>query len=82
MTPEIIASLEPHQAIPLPTDGRIDPGDFELYALGMLDGGEKNVFGSGWSGRDRQGDKVSIASDPNELSLHGPWGPATALDRR
>lgn len=82
VTPEIIAPLEPHQAIPLPTDGRIDPGDFELYALGMLDGGEKNVFGPGWSGRDRQSDKVRIASDPNELSLHGPWGSATALDRR
>ena len=81
VTPEIVAPLDAHQLVRLPTDGRTDPNDFELYALGLLEGLGDN---SGQNGTARSGDDDSVrpaalASEPEELSVHGPWGHAGFL---
>lgn len=71
VTPEIVAPLDAHQKVVLPNADRIDPNDFELYAMGMLEG--ERAFGEGKSnGNSESG--TPLATDPEEMSLHGPWG--------
>ncbi|MCH8241212.1 MAG: hypothetical protein IH897_01220 [Planctomycetes bacterium] len=75
VTPEIIAPLEPHQRTPLPMDNRIDPDDFELYFLGRLEG---TAGADATPGDDQhagmRGTAALVRSDPEERSVHGPWG--------
>ena len=81
VTPEIVAPLDAHQDVRLPTDGHTDPTDYELYALGLLDRrpeGEGLFLGKG-QGQPEDG---TLDSEPDELSLHGPWGPADEGDVR
>ena len=84
VTPEIVAPLEPHQRTPLPVDNRTDPDDFELYFLGRLEGtagadattpGDDQYAGS-------RGTAALVRSDPEERSVHGPWGIAGAQRTR
>ena len=75
VTPEIVAPLDAHQTVELPTDDATTPSDMELYALGQLDSGT----GKSRAQRKREaasGDDpvLSIGSQPGELSVHGPWG--------
>ncbi len=84
VTPEIVAPLDAHQAVRLPGQDMTDPSDFELYMLGLLEsndspttaslsyGAEDSVFGPG----------SELESEPEELSVHGPWGYAEATDMR
>ncbi len=78
VTPEIVAPLDAHQKVQLPGEDREDPSDFELYALGLIDARrptcEKDV-GEGSAGVDRYA-PTTLASQPGELSVHGPWGHA------
>lgn len=75
VTPEIVAPLEPHQRTPLPMEGRIDPNDFELYFLGRLEG---TAGADATPGDDQhagmRGTAALVRSDPEERSVHGPWG--------
>lgn len=71
VTPEIVAPLDAHQKVLLPNADRIDPNDFELYAMGMLEG--EYAFGAGSSNQDSRF-PGQLATDPEEMSLHGPWG--------
>ena len=84
VTPEIIAPLEPHQRTALPTDNRLDPDDFELYFLGRLEGtADADVPTPGddqYAGR--RGTAALVRSDPEERSVHGPWGIAGAQRTR
>jgi len=76
VTPEIVSPLDAHQEVRLPTEGRHDPSDFELYALGLIDGRCDDSCGKdcphkrskGHAGHD------TVPSEPDEISLHGPWG--------
>ncbi len=74
VTPEIVAPLDEHQTVRLPQDGRVDPNDFELYALGLIEGECKGPCPdpSGCKGCKHGGPQVE--SEPEELSVHGPWG--------
>jgi pilus assembly protein CpaC len=75
VTPEIVAPLDAHQTVKLPQDDRNDPTDYELYAMGLLEGKSKSPcegVDCGAIGK-RHGQSV-IESDPDELSVHGPWG--------
>jgi pilus assembly protein CpaC len=71
VTPEMVAPLEAHQHVTLPSD-------FELYALGLLERGEDRLccppHGFPSDGQD------AIPSEPDELSIHGPWGPSETGD--
>jgi len=77
VTPEIVSPLEANQKVSLPTDGRIDPDDFELYALGLVEG--ERCRGSNCPKQNVTG---QLPSEPDNVSLHGPWGFATANDYR
>lgn len=74
VTPEIIAPLDAHQKVALPTDGPGDPSDFELYALGLLE--PENATGP------ETGLEAStlLQSEPQQLAVHGPWGHAGPND--
>ncbi len=70
VTPELVSPLDAHQKVSLPTDGMSDPDDLELYAMGMLEPSEKHRCG----GRPCGSPSHQVESNPDELSLHGPWG--------
>ena len=70
VTPEIIAPLDAHQKVRLPGEDWADPNDFELYALGLLEPRD----GEGIESKD--GSDLGLESEPDELSVHGPWGHA------
>lgn len=84
VTPEIIAPLEPHQRTPLPVDNLIAPNDFELYFLGRLEGTASADAAK--PGDDQhaggRGHTALVRSDPEERSVHGPWGIAGAAKTR
>lgn len=67
VTPEIIAPLDAHQAVRLPTDTVGSPNDIELFAMGMLESGDEHA-------EEPAAEEVVIATDPDEMALHGPWG--------
>ncbi len=70
VTPEIVAPLEPHQKIRLPGEDILSPSDKELYFMGLLEARNEN--------QKPKDDPLTmdVSSDPDELSLHGPWGHA------
>ncbi len=72
VTPEIVSAMDPHQVPPVPGDELSDPNDFELYALGVLEGGrsdDESCRRNGDSKHTKEG-----PSEPDEVSVHGPWG--------
>jgi pilus assembly protein CpaC len=78
VTPEIVAPLDAHQKLALPGDNFKDPSDFQLYALGLLEDPDGSARadrpeGVGDTGLDLD---AAVASAPDELSVHGPWGHA------
>ena len=79
VTPEIIAPLDAHQRAPLPGEDMESPDDLELYMLGYLEG-----LGSDGLPATVPGDAAAKLkpANPNQLALHGPWGPELAVDVR
>jgi len=81
VTPEIVAPLDPHQLDPAPGRDRRDPDDFELYGLGLVEGlvsAESAASGENAStGTVGGGGGATLCSQPERLTLHGPWGHAT-----
>ncbi len=74
VTPEIVAPLDGQQLSPVPGESMTPPTDFELYALGMIEGGEKRETSSA------SVEDYSVSGDPNNLAIRGPWGYATIRD--
>lgn len=74
VTPEIVAPLDAHQDVALPGEDVHDPSDYELYLLGLLEGNEQE------SGGLAQATGSELGSEPDELSVHGPWGHAGSSD--
>lgn len=78
VTPEIIAPMNPDQVDPVPGQFLTTPNDFELYALGLLEGPELEDSSV-------PTDALNTATPPrlgpytqtDELSIHGPWGQET-----
>ena len=70
VTPQIVAPLDPHQQVPLPGGDIIDPTDYELYAMGLLEGAQPG----GPEGFQEDASSDAAGSEPDELSIHGPWG--------
>ncbi|MEE9297214.1 MAG: type II and III secretion system protein family protein [Phycisphaerae bacterium] len=90
VTPEIISPMMPEQIAELPGQNIKDPTDLEFFLTGAIEGAwatntaelpEDNEVNADLSRRA----KPKWRSDPNRLSLHGPWGPAensaVALER-
>ncbi|HEY3245648.1 MAG TPA: type II and III secretion system protein family protein [Phycisphaerae bacterium] len=81
VTPEIIAPMDPNQVPDVPGKNLNDPNDFELYALGILEGGVPHDECA--CGRPCNECGANDApSEPHEMSLHGPWGPAGEREMR
>lgn len=76
VTPEIVAPLDAHQRVRLPTDGQEDPDDFELYMLGLLEPADQPVVDgeSGSEGMNPDAGPPALGSQPERVSIHGPWG--------
>ena len=54
----------------LPGEDFAGPSDLELYALGLLESRQKAV-------QEEDNDtNARLDSDPEQLSVHGPWGHA------
>lgn len=79
VTPELISPLNPNQVPQVPGENLIEPNDFELYALGLLEGlpPETSAEPEGDSSAE---EAALVRSQPQVLSIHGPWGPATGSD--
>ncbi len=86
VTPEIASALTPDQVPNVPGQDIRDPTDVELYFLGVLEGADPEVEDSMDADPldvDGMMEDTELAerrarwrSEPNQLSLHGPWGPA------
>ncbi len=76
VTPEIVAPLEPHQKVRLPGEDFASPSDLELYALGILESRHSA------DQADQGAAAAELDSEPEELSIHGPWGHAGTGDLR
>ncbi len=79
VTPEIVAPMDAHQKVALPGDEITTPNDYELYALGLLEG---SADGATAVAQANGADVTLVASEPDELSVHGPWGHAGSTDLR
>ncbi|GJM24021.1 MAG: pilus assembly protein CpaC [Phycisphaerae bacterium] len=86
VTPEIIAPMNPQQVPDLPGHDYLPPNDYELYALGELDGevpdDEEVLEDKGSVYRTRSEPNVApLRSQPDGMSsLKGPWGYSTNDD--
>jgi len=80
VTPEIVSPLEPHQPVTLPQDGRTDPGDMELYMMGLLDGVAQAGTAADEQVASADHAAALVRSQPTEMSIHGPWGVAGTAD--
>lgn len=84
VTPEIVAPVDPQHVPRVPGEDYVTPNDYELYALGMLDG-ETPPEASGESpGVYRTNAETRVAplqGEPQQdLSVRGPWGYSTQDD--
>ncbi len=77
VTPEIVAPMHPGQIPSLPGADFYDPSELDIYLLGALEG-EMPVEDSDLdssNGSDLSADGLSVQpSEPERLSIHGPWG--------
>ncbi len=90
VTPEIVSAMMPNQVPELPGTDLRDPSDLELYFLGVLEGAEPEVEDSMDAefpedealaeDLELAGRRARWRSEPDQLSLHGPWGPAGSDD--
>lgn len=79
VTPEIIAPLDPQQVPKLPGEDLATPNDFELYALGLLEG-EGTFEGDAAEDEAPTEAPAPLATEPEQTAFHGPWGFSTASD--
>ncbi|MCK4658188.1 MAG: type II and III secretion system protein family protein [Phycisphaerae bacterium] len=75
VTPEIIAPLNPDQVPAVPGQHLSSPNDWQLYTLGLIEGDP-------FEGNSAAMFPVSQQTEPEKLSLHGPWGESTYKDFR
>lgn len=82
VTPEIVAPLDPHQTVTLPGHDRKDPNDWELYALGLVEAtrpAETTDVGNTVL-NDETTERGTVSAQREEMSIHGPWGHAAAVE--
>jgi pilus assembly protein CpaC len=80
VTPEIATCLGPDQVNPVPGQFMTDPDDFELMGLGMLEGKPacEDTDPAGALQTKTPPRYPKCSSPPEQMTLHGPWGPADA----
>jgi pilus assembly protein CpaC len=82
VTPELVDAMLPDQVPPVPGEKMTDPNDWELFGLGMIEGqpmadteDDAAALEAGYSPKFRK-----FRTPPEQMSLHGPWGPADAAE--
>jgi pilus assembly protein CpaC len=83
VTPEIVSPMEPFQIPQLPGEDFVEPNDFELYALGKLEGAAHHPAPD--TASDEPADDAAEALEgtaPERLAVHGPWGHAGNVELR
>jgi pilus assembly protein CpaC len=82
VTPELAAAMGPDQVQAVPGQHLRDPNDWELFGLGMVEGQPA-------SDATEPDDALrtstparfpKLSSPPDQMTLHGPWGPADGLE--
>jgi len=81
VTPEIVAPLESHQIVRLPGGEVNDPSDLELYGLGLVEGRPPHECPPAGCHRPCEHGQM-MESQPEEASVHGPWGHANEVEVR
>lgn len=80
VTPEITAPLDAHQKVRLPGEDIDRPSDWELYVKGEVEPANDPCCDRSPCPHRRGG--AVPPSDPNDSSLHGPWGHVSDDDAR
>ena len=82
VTPELVSGMYPDQVPAAPGQAMSHPSDWELYGLGLLEGEPVPEEPSRAAAlHTRIGPHYrKFASPPEQMSLHGPWGPAEASE--
>ncbi len=80
VTPELVSSLQPDQVGQVPGEEITEPNDWQLFGLGMLEG-EPLVRNDADANEQALDTDVptkyrKFSSPPQQMTLHGPWGPA------
>ena len=82
VTPELVESLNPDQVPTLPGQFMTAPTDYQLFGLAMLEG---DPVTDDSIPDDAVNTKIppryrKYSSPPEQMTLHGPWGPAEAVE--
>jgi pilus assembly protein CpaC len=82
VTPELASGMHPDQVPPVPGQNLREPNDWELFALGQLEGEPiptsevpDDALKQGTAPKFRK-----YRGEPGQITLHGPWGPAEAWE--
>ena len=81
VTPEIVAPLDAHQKVRLPGEDIDRPNDWELYVKGEVEPAKEKCCNRNPCPHVRVGCTIH-PSDPDDVSLHGPWGHVSDDDAR
>jgi Flp pilus assembly secretin CpaC len=78
VTPELVSALQPDQVNSVPGEHLRDPNDWELFGLGILEGKPAPEPAEPADALRTQTEPryPKSSSPPDQMSLHGPWGPA------
>lgn len=78
VTPELVTAMQPDQVPPVPGQNMTHPNDWELYGLGMIEGevvAEEPTRNAALQ-HDMEPRYRKFSAPPDQMSVHGPWGPA------
>jgi pilus assembly protein CpaC len=81
VTPHVVSPMRPDQVPSLPGHDWQPPDNFQLYALGWLE--DPRVDGAPEAGRPdsvRKDADAKLRSEPDNPSVHGPWGYSSERD--
>ncbi len=78
VTPELVSALQPDQVDPVPGQSLPDPNDWQLFGLGLVEGEPAcdDVDPAGALETKAAPRYPKYTSPPEQMTLHGPWGPA------
>lgn len=82
VTPELVSAMHPDQVNRVPGQLMTEPNDWQLFGLGMIEG---EPLTDDSKPEDALDTKPPVryrrySSPPDQMSLHGPWGPAEAQE--
>ena len=89
VTPELVGAMHPDQVSPMPGQDMLEPSDWELFGLAELEGKPPETDEDELDEELQRRDALETpqptryrkhSSPPDQMSLHGPWGPAHSIE--